>query len=44
VRPWLGTGLIFFWTVLLCILFGYALMHNLDTPSRFEQSKEDTDR
>lgn len=38
------TGLIFFWTVLLCILFGYALMHNLDTPSRFEKSKEETDR
>ena len=37
------TGLIFFWTVLLCILFGYALMHNLDTPHRFERSKEETD-
>jgi hypothetical protein len=38
------SGLIFFWTVLFTILFGYALMHNLDTPSRFEKSKEETDR
>lgn len=38
------SGLIFFWTVVIIILFGYALMHNLDCPSKFEKSKEETDR
>jgi hypothetical protein len=38
------TGLLFFTTVALTIMFGYALMHNLDSPTRFEKSKEEEGR
>ena len=38
------SGLIFFWTAVIIILSGYALMHNLDCPSKFEKSKEETER
>ena len=38
------SGLLFFWTLALGVLFGYALMHNLDTPTRFERSKEETEQ
>lgn len=38
------SALVFFWTLALTILFGYAMMHNLDTPTRFEKSKEETER
>ena len=38
------SALVFFWTLALTILFGYAMMHNLDTPTRFEKSKEESER
>ena len=38
------SALVFFWTLVLAILFGYAMMHNLDTPTRFEKSKEESER
>ena len=38
------TGLVFFWTIVLTVLFGYALMHNLDSPTRFEKSKDEDQR
>ena len=38
------SALVFFWTLALAILFGYAMMHNLDTPTRFEKSKEESER
>ena len=38
------SALVFFWTLALAILFGHAMMHNLDTPTRFEKSKEESER
>jgi hypothetical protein len=38
------SGLVFLWVIALPVLFGYALMHNLDSPTRFEKSKDDDGR
>ena len=38
------SGLVFLWVLALPVLFGYALMHNLDSPTRFEKSKDDDGR
>lgn len=38
------SGLVFAWVLVMTILFGYALMHNLDSPTRFEKSKEEDGR
>ena len=38
------SGLVFLWVITIPVLFGYALMHNLDSPTRFEKSKDDDGR
>ena len=38
------SGLVFLWVIALPVLFGYVLMHNLDSPTRFEKSKDDDGR
>ncbi|EEH60070.1 uncharacterized protein MICPUCDRAFT_49901 [Micromonas pusilla CCMP1545] len=40
----LASGLVLFWTVLGAVLFGIAMLHNLDTPTMFEPPKEERER
>jgi hypothetical protein len=40
----LASGLVLFWTVLGVVLFGIAMLRNLDTPTMFEPPKEERER